>query len=210
EDALTEVVVEDEEPEQEPPRLGWIAPTLGVLVVVVGWSGFFGWIHRQEALAGAPPARWAEWIVDWSVPVLLVVALWLLAMRNSRREAARFGDVARALSRESAALERRLAVVNRELSLARDFIAAQSLDLESLGRIAAERISEHADRLQALVQDNGAQVEAIGRVSTTALENMDRLRDDLPGISNSARDVASQLGHAGGVPKPPLDEPVAG
>src|SRR5690606_41872343 len=83
EDALTEVVVEDEEPEQEPPRLGWIAPTLGVLVVV-GWSGFFGWIHRQEALAGAPPARWAEWIVDWSVPVLLVVALWLLAMRKDR------------------------------------------------------------------------------------------------------------------------------
>jgi hypothetical protein len=45
-------------------------------------------------------------------------------MRNSRREAARFGEAARELSRESAALEKRLAVVNRELSLARDFIAA--------------------------------------------------------------------------------------
>ncbi len=207
--APAEAVFEEDEPELEPARLGWIVPTLAILVVL-GWSGFFAWLHRQEALAGAPPARWAEWVIDWSVPVLLVVALWLLAMRNSRREAARFGDAARELSRESAALERRLAVVNRELSLARDFIAAQSRDLESLGRVAAERISEHADRLQSLVHDNGAQVEAIGRVSTTALENMDRLRDDLPVISNSARDVASQIGHAGGVAKQQLDELVAG
>ena len=129
--------------------------------------------------------------------MLLVVALWLLAMRNSRREAARFGEAAQTLAQESALLERRLATVNRELSLARDFIAAQSRDLESLGRVASERISQHADRLQGLIHDNGAQVEAIGRVSTTALENMDRLRDGLPVISNSARDVASQIGHAG-------------
>ena len=120
-------------------------------------------------------------------------------MRNSRREAARFGEAARdAGAANPPLLERRLAVVNRELSLARDFIAAQSRDLESLGRVASERLSQHADRLQGLIRDNGAQVEAIGRVSTTALENMDRLRDDLPVISNSARDVASQIGHAGG------------
>jgi hypothetical protein len=49
--------------------------------------------------------------------------------------------------------------------------------------VASERLTQHADRLQDLVRDNGAQVEAIGRVSTTALENMDRLRDDLPVIS---------------------------
>ena len=29
-----------------------------------------------------------------------------------------------------------------------------------------------------LIRDNGEQVEAIGRVSATALANMDRLRDD--------------------------------
>src|SRR5690606_22820663 len=156
------------------------------------------------------PAEWSALIVDWSVPVLLIVALWLLAMRNSRREAARFTDAAHALSRESALLERRLATVNRELSLARDFIAAQSRDLESLGRVASEGLSAQADRLQSLVRANGAQVEASGRVSTTALENMDRLRDDLPVISNSARDVASQIGHAGGIAKGQLEELIAG
>ena len=181
--AVDEYELEDEQPAQQLGRFGWGVPTLAILAVL-GWSGFFGWVHQREMLAGASPAQWSDWVVAWSVPVLLVVALWLLAMRNSRREAARFGEAARELSRESAALERRLAVVNRELSLARDFIAAQSRDLESIGRVASERLSEHADRLQDLVRDNGAQVEAIGRVSTTALENMDRLRDDLPVISN--------------------------
>jgi hypothetical protein len=201
--------VDDDEPAQRLGRFAWVVPALAVLAVL-GWTGFFGWVNQRALLAGASPAQWSAWIVDWSVPVLLVVALWLLAMRNSRREAARFGEAARELSRESAALERRLATVNRELSLARDFIAAQSRDLESLGRVASERLSQHADRLQELVRDNGTQVEAIGRVSTVALENMDRLRDDLPVISNSARDVASQIGHAGSVAKTHLDELVSG
>ncbi len=208
-----QLAYEDEWLEDEPVRhLGrfdWAVPTLAILAVL-GWTGFFGWVHQNAILAGASPAQWAEWIVDWAVPVLLVVGLWLLAMRNSRREAARFGEAAQTLAQESTLLERRLATVNRELSLARDFIAAQSRDLESLGRVASERLSQHADRLQGLIHDNGAQVEAIGRVSTTALENMDRLRDDLPVISNSARDVASQIGHAGGVAKEQLEELISG
>ena len=199
----------EEEPAYRFGRFGWVVPALALLAVL-GWTGFFAWVHQAAMLEGPSPAQWAEWLIDWAVPVLLVVALWLLAMRNSRREVARFGEAAQILSRESALLERRLATVNRELSLARDFIAAQSRDLESLGRVASERISQHADRLQDLIHDNGAQVEAIGRVSTTALENMDRLRDDLPVISNSARDVASQIGHAGGVAKGQLEELISG
>lgn len=198
-----------EEEETSPRQFGWLVPTLAVLAVA-GWTAFFGWANQGDMLAGGTPQQWSAWIVAWAVPVLLVVALWLLALRHSRREAARFGNVAQLLSQESAKLEQRLAVVNRELSLARDFIAAQSRDLESLGRVASERISEHADRLQGLIRDNGEQVETIGRVSATALENMDRLRGDLPVISNSARDVASQIGHAGNTAHAQLEELVAG
>jgi hypothetical protein len=206
---LDEPVEEAWEEEPGPRRIDWIVPTLAVLAVL-GWTGFFGWAHQREILAGGTPEQWSGWIVAWAVPVLLVVALWLLAMRHSRREAARFTDIAQALSAESARLEQRLAVVNRELSLARDFIAAQSRDLESLGRVAVERVSQHADALQGLIRDNGEQVEAIGRVSATALDNMDRLRGELPVISNSARDVASQIGHAGMTAHAQLEELVTG
>ncbi|ANC50445.1 ATPase [Aurantiacibacter atlanticus] len=180
------------------PRGLWIVPTFAALAIL-GWTGFFGWVHLAEITAGASAEQWSQWIVNWSVPVLLVIGLWMLAMRNSRREANRFTDAARALSYESAQLETRLVVVNRELSLAREFIASQSRDLETLGRVAAERLSSHADHLQALVKDNSAQVELIGVVSDNAVHNMEHLRDQLPVLTNAARDMSNQIGNAGNV-----------
>ena len=124
---------DDDWSEDEPVRIlgrfGWVIPTLAI-IAILGWTGFFGWIHQREFLTGATPAQWADIVGDWAVPVLIVIALWLLALRNSRREAARFGAAAQMLSQESALLEWRLATVTRELSLAREFIAAQSRDLE--------------------------------------------------------------------------------
>ena len=190
-------------------RGGWAMAVLAILAIA-GWTGFFVWSQLGVMQAGGTPQQWTGWIAQWSTPVLLVVALWLLAMRTSTREAARFGDAARLLSSESQALERRLAAVNAELSLARDFIAAQGRDLESLGRVAAERLSSNADRLQALIRDNGEQVSAIGEVSDTALSNMDKLRDRLPVIANSARDVTSQIAHAGNTAQDQLAELIAG
>ena len=179
-------------------RFGWLAPTFA-LAVIGGWTGFFGWAQWPAIAAGATPQQWASWIVAWAVPVALVGVVWLLAMRSSRAEASRFAASAALMNRESVALEARLKVVNRELSLAREFLAAQSRDLDALGRIAAERLGTHAGELQALIASNGAQVEAIGTASETALGNMNRLRDDLPVIANAARDVANQIGGAGRV-----------
>ena len=177
-------------------RFGWLAPAMALLIVA-GWTGFFVWAHLPAMTARAVPAQVAEWIVKWSVPVALVGVAWLLAMRSSRAEAKRFAATAALMTRESAALEARLKVVNRELSLAREFLAAQARDLEALGRIAAERLSASAAELQSLIKSNGAEVEAIATTSDTALGNMNRLRDDLPVIANAARDVANQIGGAG-------------
>lgn len=181
-----------------PTRFGWLAPTLALLTIA-SWTGFFGWAHLAAMQAGAAPSQWATWIVAWSVPVGLVGIAWLLAMRSSRAEAQRFSATAAVMNRESAALEARLKVVNRELSLAREFLAAEARDLEALGRIAAERLSTHAGELQSLIATNGTQVESIATTSETALGNMNRLRDDLPVIANAARDVANQIGGAGRV-----------
>ena len=111
------------------PARGWMAPALAG-VAVAAWTGFYGWVNAPAILAGASPQEWAAMIVAWSVPVLLVVSLLMLAMRLSRREAGRFTDAAAALRSKSVALEGRLSVVNRELSLAREFLAAQTRDLE--------------------------------------------------------------------------------
>lgn len=181
-----------------PVPFGWVAPALAFLALA-GWTGFFGWAHLEEMRAGAAPQEWAGWIVQWAVPAALIGIVWLLAMRSSHAEARRFAGIAAQMTRESAALEARLKVVNRELSLAREFLAAEARDLEALGRIAADRLSTHAGELQSLITTNGAQVEAISTTSETALGNMNRLRDDLPVIANAARDVANQIGSAGRV-----------
>ena len=41
-----------EELSQAPGRFAWIVPTLAALAII-GWSGFFGWVHQAEMLAGA-------------------------------------------------------------------------------------------------------------------------------------------------------------
>ncbi len=202
-------VEEEGEPALPASRFGWMAPTLAI-IAVAGWTAFYGWAHQAELFSNPAPRTWASWLVQWSVPVGLIGIVWLLAMRSSRAEASRFAASAGLMNRESAALEARVKVVNRELSLAREFLAAQSRDLEALGRIAAERISTHAAELQGLITTNGAQVEAIGSASETALGNMGRLRDDLPVIANAARDVANQIGGAGRNAQDQLDQLAAG
>ncbi len=204
-----EVLSLEDEAEPAPRRFGWVMPALALLAIA-GWTGFFAWAHHAEMLAGATPETWSGWIAQWAVPTVLVVGLWLLAMRSSRREAGRFSDTARQLAEESARLEHRLTTVNRELSLAREFLAAQSRDLESVGRVASERLSENAERMSALVHKNAAQIESIATVSTTALSNMNKLRDELPVVANSARDVTSQIGNAGRTAKVQLDDMITG
>lgn len=191
------------------PRRRWLVPTLALLAIT-GWSAFFAWTNQSAMLAGASAQQWISWSTSWAVPVLLVVALWILATRNSSHEAKRFGEIAYSLSEESRRLEERLAIVNRELSLAREFLSSQTRDLEYLGRSATERISEHADRLQGLIRDNGEQVDAIAGVSQTALENMGKLRDDLPVIASSAKDVTNRIGAVGRTAQEQLDTLIEG
>ena len=133
-----EAWVEDDEAADAQTSRGWIAPALAA-AAVAAWSALFAWALLPEFQTGIAPAEIPQLVMQWCVPVLLIGLVWLLAMRHSAREGKRFGDIARTLSTESALLEQRLTTVNRELSLAREFIAAQSRDLESLGRMAAER-----------------------------------------------------------------------
>ncbi|MEO1730844.1 MAG: ATPase [Pseudomonadota bacterium] len=209
---LDEIILMEEE-EYSPPsnRMAWIVGSLSILTIL-GWTALYGWAMQAQLLQAASlaPEQWVRWIIDWSVPVLLVCVVWILAMRNSTREANRFAASAAMLSQESAELENRLTVVNRELSLAREFLASQSRDLETLGRIATERLSTNAEELQSLIKSNGDQVEAIGTASDTALANMSRLRDDLPVIANSARDVNNNVGSTGRTAREQLDKLIAG
>ncbi|MBU6266288.1 MAG: ATPase [Sphingomonadales bacterium] len=185
----------------------WTAVATAVLGL--GWTAWFI-TANLPLIVRRDPAALSGLVGAWAAPVMLLAVLWLIVQRSSRRESGRFLDAARALSEESARLEARLTVTNQELSLAREFIAAQSRDLEAVGRVAVERLSEHAGRLATLIQDNGARVDAIGSVSASALENMERLRGQLPVITSAAKDVTNHIGNAGRTAQAQLQELIAG
>ena len=194
------------------PGTGWpgLIPAIVAAAIVIGWTAFFVRVAIMPQTEPILPQQWAWWIRQWAVPVLLVMVALLLFMRTSRKEAARFADVAAGLSRESERLEQRLLSINTELSLARDFVAAQSRDLETLGRVAVERLSANASHLENLVSRNGMQVDRIAQVSTAALDNMEKLRGQLPVIANAAKDVTNNIGNAGRTAHLQLEELVSG
>lgn len=177
---------------------------------IAGWTAFFVWANLETMRGGSDPAQVSQWLVQWSVPVTLCLLAVLVVLRTSRREAARFADAARNLRLESERLEGRLLSVNTELSLARDFIAAQSRDLESLGRIAVERLGTTSGRLQDLIAQNGEQVDRIGAVSASAVENMEKLRGQLPVVTNAAKDLTNNIAQAGRTAHVQIEDMVSG
>ena len=204
-----EAWVGDHEEPEEAASNAWIAPLLAGLATA-GWTALFLFARLPQFQPGVTLEAIPTLVSEWAVPVLLIGLCWLLALRHSAREGKRFGEIAQSLSRESARLEERLTTVNRELSLAREFLASQSRDLESLGRIAAERISENAGRLEELIRDNGTRVDSISSVSHAALENMEKLRSQLPVIASSAKDVTNNIGNAGRAAHVQLEDMITG
>ncbi len=184
------------EPEAAAPKArGWVAPVM-VAVAIVAWTAFYAYAQR-DAAAGGDAGRWAEMIVAWSMPVLLILAGWAVAMRFSRAEASRFAESAALLRDEARSLEDRLVRVNGELSIAREFLTYQARDLESLGRVATDRIGESAHRLETLIGENGARIETLHETSRKALTNMENLRGQIPVLTNATRDLTNSIGQAG-------------
>ena len=187
---------------------GWLIPTLALLAIA-GWTAFFAWAYR-DSLASATPQDAIALIGSWAPPVALIALGWLIALRTSRRETRRFAEAAQVLRIESEQLEARLHRVNGELSVAREFLTQQARDLDTLGRLAADRLGEHAGRLETLIAENGREVERLSEVSGNALENMESLRGNLPVIASSTKDVTNNIAQAGRTAQAQLDEMIAG
>lgn len=187
--------MEDEDVPSSPESISRWA--IAGAVMAAGWTGFFVWASLPQWQAGITPASASAAVTQWAIPVIAILALYLVMQRNSVAEARRFAKVAGSLRAESAALEARLGNINSELSLAREFLANQSLELESLGRVSSDRLRGFAEELRTMIEASDTGMRAIGEVSEAASGNMDKLRNHLPVIANSAKDVTNQIGNAG-------------
>ena len=176
--------------------LGYLAPVL-LLVAFSTWTAFFALTYWPEIKIGLANDRIIALVTTWSVPTLLITVLWLLAMRNSGREAARFGKVACRLRMESVALATRMRTVNGEISLAREFLSQNARELETVGRQSSQKLIESAQMLSAALADSDEKAKKLEAVSQAANTNLEHLRKHLPVVTSAAKDVTNQIGSAG-------------
>lgn len=177
----------------------WTSYVLPALLIasVLAWTGFFGWTYFAEARAGLSSERAIALVSIWAMPVLLLAVIWLLAMRHSRAEAARFGDVAQSLRAESEALEVRMRTINEEIALAREFLAQNARELETVGKNSSRNMVEAAELLASALADSDGKAKTLEAVSNAATSNLEQLRKHLPVVTSAAKDVTNQIGSAG-------------
>jgi hypothetical protein len=172
--------------------------TLSALfLAAAGWTGFFVWANLATIAARPAPLKIIELIGTWSVPMALLALLWLLSMRHSSREAKRFGDVAHLLRNESEALERTMRTVNGEIALARSFLAENARELDTVGKMSAQRLTSAAEQLGAALSDSDERAKVLETVSNAAVSNVEQLRNHLPVVTSAAKDATNQIGIAG-------------
>ena len=201
---------DDDQPSRRSRFRAW-RPALAIGLVLAGWTGFFVFANWPAMTAHPSPSAWVGWIGQWATPVVLVLLLARpFGGRAAPSSAALDAELARDLANQSAQLQQRLVTMNGELAMARDFIAAQSRDLEALGRVAVERLEASAGKLGALVSGNGEHLDRIAAVSAAALDNMEKLRGQMPVVANSAKDVTNHIANAGRTAHLQLEDMVSG
>jgi hypothetical protein len=201
---------EDDQPKRHFWLRTWL-PAIAAGALLSGWTVFFAFANWPVIQARPAPGIWAAWIGQWATPVVLIMLLARhLGAEKTARPSALDTDLARDLAVQSAQLQERLVTMNGELSIAREFIAAQSRDLDALGRMAVERLEASAGKLSDLVASNGNNLDRIASVSTAALDNMEKLRGQMPVVANSAKDVTNLIANAGRTAHLQLEDMVAG
>ncbi len=180
-----------------PPSRSRLLPVLLFAIAAAGWTGFFLWANR-DIFTTMPTARAGiDLLTQWCLPLATLGIVYLLFMRNSTREAHRFADAGLALRSEAELLETRLKTVNNELSVAREFLSQESRELESLGSQSSDKLTTAAGLIRKSLDDGLGKMQKLDDVGGTAYRNLEQLREHLPVVISTAKDVTNQIGNAG-------------
>ena len=183
---------------------------VAAIVGLLGWTGFFVWFRWAQLLAGVTVDEGISFVGQWSMPALLCLGLHLIATRERTSRDLDLTQTGGGLLAEARLLEERLESVNSKLRLARDYIASQSHEIEALGQVTADRLFDSARQFGQIVADNQTKAEAVASSSREAMQNMEMLRGQLPGIVVTASEVTKNIANAGRTAHLQLEDMVAG
>lgn len=191
--------VEYPEAEPEASATGDKVEIAILAILAVAWTTFFLWVNRDIFATLVTANAGTEMLAQWCMPIILLGIFHLLYMRNSSREANRFADVSSSLRSESEQLESRLKTVNNELSIARAFLASETRELEFLGDQSSQKLTTAAKQIKSALEDGLSDMRKLDDVGESAFKNLDQLREHLPVVINTAKDVTNQIGNSGRV-----------
>lgn len=185
------------EPEPTPPGRDRAIAIIFALLAL-GWLAVVGWIGWTQFRSAPPtPADAASFVAMASAPLALIGVGYLLAMRNSRREAGRFARSSAALRADAHALESALASAADRLEENRVLLAEQTASFMGIGEDAAARLKIVSDAMQGEVDTLGRQSHALKAAATAARADMSVLLADLPKAQVQTRKMTEDLREAG-------------
>src|SRR5690606_1372032 len=189
-------LVDDES--EEAPASVW-RERLPLLLVAAGliWTGFAlgaatSWFRRAPALS-----EWPALVATVAMPLSLLLLLWMVALRSSRSEQARFARVAAALRDENQALGQSMHSLSLHLADAQKQLAEQAKIVQQLGLDAVARLHESSDKLASNASVIANANDQLARSGDVAMQRMDGLLAGLPRIDDVAQRLAVNFREAG-------------
>ena len=188
-------------PEEEPALRSNFFSAVGFIfgLAAIAWIAFNIWVLFGRGTALPTVESVPAIIATIAMPLALLVATYILLMRNSRAEAHRFADTARVLREESTALEARVQRLARQLATARETMVEQASLLESYGAAASANMEASAGIIATRSAEAAESATAAERASTILANQFTSMVQSLPQLEDRAAEMTARLidsGHA--------------
>ncbi len=186
--------------DEDAPPGRWRRPALlGLcLATAATWVGTVGYT-QYVALGGRAPAisDITNFVSTVSAPLALIGVVWILLLRNSTREARRFGQTIEDLRAEEERLSATLVSVSARISEQRSLLSEQGNELTALGDVAVQRLASVGDSMKGEVELIGRHTVALKNSAAAARADMAVLLSDLPKAQVQTRQMVAALQEAG-------------
>lgn len=173
-----------------------IAPAL-LILLGVGWTGFTLAIATDRFARSPALSDWPTLIATIAMPLTLLAVLWMVLLRSSRSEQARFARVASALREENLALNQSMHSLGLHLADAQKQLGEQARIVQQLGLDTVMRLGESSDKLASNASVIANAHDQLARSGDVALQRMDGLLAGLPRIDDVAQRLAVNFREAG-------------
>jgi hypothetical protein len=182
-----------------PPVSAWrdrVIPALLVLAAL-GWTVFAlsvatAGFARNPAITELPTI-----VATIAMPLTLIAIVWMLLLRSSRSEQARFAQIACALRAENLALNQSMHSLGLHLADAQRQLGEQAKLVQQLGLDTVLRLNESSDKLASNASVIANAHDQLARSGDVALQRMDGLLAGLPRIDDVAQRLAVNFREAG-------------